>query len=77
MVDSDNIAQQAGERGTAKDVGIALLSPDGLGLGPLPTPTTGGAAPYLAYELFSQANGQQSFIIFDALTGQVVLDSAR
>lgn len=75
MRDSDTVAQAAGDRGTAQRIGIALLAPDGLGVGPLPTPASGGASPQLAYELFSTDPAKQVFIFFDALTGKVVLDS--
>ena len=77
LADSDKIASQAGERGKAADMGIALLSPTGLGLGPLPAPQAGGAPPQLVYELFSGQNEQQTFIFFDASTGAVVLDSSK
>jgi hypothetical protein len=75
LQDSDAIAAKAGQRGQASSVGIALLSPNGLGLGPLPTPASGGQSPQIAYELFSQA-GQQTFMFFDAATGAVLLDSS-
>jgi hypothetical protein len=55
---------------------MALLSPDGLGLGPLPTPQAGGPPPEIAYELFNSDSYQQSFIFFDAKSGAAVLDSA-
>ena len=77
LVDSDRIAEQAQKRGKTGDVGIALLSPDGLGLGPLPTPPAGGPSTQIAYELFSSDSYQQSFIFFDARTGGVVLDSSN
>jgi hypothetical protein len=76
LVDSDKIAEAARKRGRSGDIGLALLSPDGLGLGPLPTPQTGGAPPQIAYELFSSDSYQQTFIFFDANTGAVVLDSS-
>jgi hypothetical protein len=72
LVDSDKIVETAGERGKQADVGIALLTPDNLGVGPLPTPAAGGPAPQLAYELFTPDG---TFIFFDAQTGVVVLDS--
>lgn len=75
MKDSDTLSQAAGERGSGQQIGIALLAPDGLGVGPLPTPASGGASPQLAYELFSTDPAKQVFIFFDALTGKVVLDS--
>jgi hypothetical protein len=77
MVDSDKIAAQAGERGKAQDAGIALLAPNGLGLGPLPAPASGGEPPQVAYELFGGAGEPQSFVFYDAMTGAVVLDSAK
>ncbi len=76
IVDSDKIAQAAGERGKKANMGVALMAPDGLGVGPLPTPKAGGPAPQLAYELFTQDNGSQGFVCFDAQTGAVVLDSS-
>jgi hypothetical protein len=76
LVDSDKIAEEARKRGKTGEVGIALLSPDGLGLGPLPTPQAGGPPTQIAYELFSSDSYQQSFIFFDARTGRVVLDSS-
>lgn len=75
MKDSDAIAQAAGDRGSTQQIGVALLAPDGLGVGPLPTPAAGGSPPQLAYELFSTDPTKQVFIFFDALTGKVVLDS--
>jgi hypothetical protein len=75
LTDSDAIARSVGERGAGDKVGIALLAPEGLGIGPLPTPGTGGASPQLAYELFSTDPNTQLFVFFDAVTGDVVLDS--
>jgi hypothetical protein len=75
LVDSDEIAEKAGDRASGASAGIALLSPNGLGLGPLPVPT-GTESPQLAYELFSSEGAQQSFAFYDAATGAVVLDSA-
>ncbi len=75
MKDTDAVAQAAGERGKTQQIGIALLAPDGLGIGPLPTPTSGGNSPQLAYELFSTDPVKQLFIFFDAFTGNIVLDS--
>lgn len=75
LVDSDEIAEKAGERAEGPNVGIALLSPSGLGLGPLPVPT-GEESPSIVYELFGGEGEQQSFIFYDATTGAVVLDSA-
>jgi hypothetical protein len=76
LVDSDKVLEKAGERGKSDKVGIALLAPDGLGIGPLPTPQAGGDPPQIAYELFSTDPTQQTFIFFDATTGDVVLDSS-
>ncbi|HYP40732.1 MAG TPA: hypothetical protein VEX13_10270 [Chloroflexia bacterium] len=76
LVDSDKMLEKAGERGKSGNVGIALLAPNGLGIGPLPTPPAGGDPPQIAYELFSTDPSQQSFIFFDATTGEVVLDSS-
>ncbi len=79
LVDSDEIAERAGAQGSSENTGIALLAPDGLGLGPLPTPPSGGSPPQLAYELFNSGasgTGQQAFIFFDAATGKVILDSS-
>jgi hypothetical protein len=76
LVDSDKVLEKAGERGKSGTVGIALLAPDGLGIGPLPAPPAGGDPPQIAYELFSTDPTQQTFIFFDATTGEVVLDSS-
>lgn len=75
LVDSDAIAEAAGERGAGSKVGIALLAPEALGLGSLPAPEAGGASPQLVYELFSTDPATQLFVFFDAKTGSVVLDS--
>jgi hypothetical protein len=75
LVDSDSLPAKAGASNPQSSIGIALLAPDGLGIGPLPTPETGGASPQLAYELFSSDQSAQSFTFFNAATGQVVLDS--
>jgi hypothetical protein len=75
LVDSDVIVEKAGDRASGTGTGVALLSPNGLGLGPLPV-ATGSQSPQIAYELFSSEGDQQSFIFFDAVTGAVVLDSA-
>lgn len=75
MKDSDTVARSAGARGAVQQIGIALLAPNGLGAGPLPTPPSGGNSPQLAYELFSTDPARQFFIFFDALTGTIVLDS--
>lgn len=77
LKDSDAVVQSAGDRGKGGQIGIALIAPNGLGLGPLPTPTSGGNSPQLAYELFSTDPTKQSFIFFDAQTGKVVLDSGQ
>lgn len=74
MVDSDGILQKAGEQGKSQKVGVALFAPEGLGVGPLPTPQSGGKPPQLAYEMFLIDSVRQSFIFFDALSGAVVLD---
>ncbi len=76
LVDSDKVLERAGARGKSDKVGIALLAPNGLGIGPLPTPQSGGPRPQLAYELFSTDPAQQTFIFFDATTGDVVLDGS-
>jgi hypothetical protein len=75
LTDSDVIAQTAAEAGVAGEAGIALLAPDGLGIGPLPPAEAGDEPPRIAYELFSADPATQAFVFFDALTGQVVLDS--
>jgi hypothetical protein len=75
LEDSDKLVAQAGDKGAGAEVGLALLSPNGLGLGPLPTPQSGGQPPELAYELFVQSGAEQSFVLYDASTGAVVLDS--
>jgi hypothetical protein len=75
LKDSDAIVESLGELGAGEKFGIALLAPEGLGIGPLPTPEAGGASPQLAYELFSTDPNTQLFVFFDAVTGDVVLDS--
>ena len=75
LTDSDAIVESLGERGAGSTIGIALLAPEGLGIGPLPTPEVGGTPPQLAYELFSTDPETQLFVFFDAVTGDVVLDS--
>lgn len=75
LQDSDAIAQAGGERGAGDKVAIALLAPDALGIGPLPTPEAGGPSPPLVYQLFSTDPMTQLFVIFEAETGDVVLDS--
>ena len=76
LVDSDALFTKMGEQGKSQTTGIALLAPDGLGLGPLPTPSPEGDSPHLAYEAFSTNPRVQTFIFFDALTGNVILDSS-
>ena len=74
LVDSDKIAEKV--RSIPQErIGIALIAPTGLGTGPLPTPQSGGAPPILAYQAFSADPSQQAFTIFDAATGNIVLDS--
>jgi hypothetical protein len=75
LTDSDKLPSKAGATGQLPSAGIALLAPDGLGLGPLPTPKAGGSSPQIAYELFSADPSQQNFLFFDAVTGAVVMDS--
>jgi len=75
LIDSDKLPPRAGTTGQLPSAGIALLAPDGLGLGPLPTPKAGGSSPSIAYELFSADPTQQNFLFFDAVTGDVVMDS--
>ncbi|HET9494002.1 MAG TPA: hypothetical protein VFR15_07210 [Chloroflexia bacterium] len=75
LTDSDEIARRASEAGMGGETGIALLAPDGLGIGPLPPAEAGNEPPRIAYELFSADPSTQAFAFFDALTGQVVLDS--
>jgi hypothetical protein len=75
LADSDSIAGKASDAGVSGDAGIALLAPDGLGIGPLPPAEAGGDPPHIAYELFSADPATQAFAFFDARTGAVVLDS--
>jgi hypothetical protein len=75
LTDSDKLPPKAGATGKLPSAGIALLAPNGLGLGPLPTPKAGGSSPIIAYELFSADPSQQNFLFFDAMTGDVVMDS--
>ena len=75
LVDSDEVVAAAGGQGTVPNVTVVLLSPDGLGMGPLPMRPSGGGPTRLAYELFSGTGAEQLFIIFDAVTGEVVVDS--
>jgi hypothetical protein len=75
LTDSDEIAGKAGDAGVSGDAGIALLAPDGLGIGPLPPVEAGGEPPRIAYEVFSADPATQAFAFFDARTGAVVLDS--
>lgn len=74
LVDSDEIARIAGPQRMREQAGIALIATDALGMGQLPTPEAGGPPPKLAYELFGTAVGLP-FVIFDAKTGAIVLDS--
>jgi len=76
LVDSDALFSKMGEQGKSQTISIALLAPDGLGLGPLPTLSPAGDSPQLAYEAFSTNPRIQTFIFFDARTGNVVLDSS-
>lgn len=76
LVDSDKLAAGVPVSRMGENAGIALIAPDGLGLGPLPTPQTRSGPAHLAYELYSASPSQQSFIIFDAQTGAILLDSA-
>jgi hypothetical protein len=76
MVDSDKIATSAASS-NIKSIGIALIALTPLGGGPLPTPQIGEATPALVYEMFSADPAQQAFVIFDAFTGKVVLDSTK
>lgn len=75
LKDSDEVMQAAGSRGSTDGVGLAMLAPDALGIGPLPTPAAGGPPLKIAYELFSTDPATQLFVFFDAITGDVVLDS--
>ncbi|HEX8599541.1 MAG TPA: hypothetical protein VF952_13620, partial [Chloroflexia bacterium] len=75
LQDSGAIVEAAGERGGGDKIAIALLAPEALGIGPLPTPAAGGPSPQLVYQLFSTDPATQLFVIFDAKTGDVVLDS--
>jgi len=76
LVDSDKLAASVPAPKLSDNTGIALIAPEGLGMGPLPTPQAGNGPAPLAYELYSAAPSQQSFIIFDAPTGTVLLDSS-
>ncbi|MDQ6693210.1 MAG: hypothetical protein M3014_02135, partial [Chloroflexota bacterium] len=72
LTDSDKaIAGAAGDK-----AGIALISPVGLGLGPLPAAKAGGLPPALAYEIYSTDPAKQAFKFLDAQSGEVVLDSS-
>jgi hypothetical protein len=77
LVNSDKLAASTQATILAERMGIALIAPGGLGLGPLPTPQAGGAPPSLAYEMYSSDPAQQSFLFFDAFTGAIILDSAK
>jgi hypothetical protein len=76
IVDSDKIAASPASSNISS-IGIALIAPTPLGVGPLPTPQSGNAPPTLVYEAFNSDPAQQAFIIFDAVTGEVVLDSTK
>ena len=76
LADSDNIAASAASS-NIKSIGIALIALTPLGGGPLPTPQIGEATPALVYEMFSADPAQQAFLIFDAFTGKVMLDSTK
>lgn len=77
LVNSDKLAESTQANIPTERMGIALIAPGGLGIGPLPTPQAGGPAPILAYEMYNSDPAHQSFIIFDAYTGAVILDSAK
>lgn len=78
LADSDALTSKMEKSGLdSSNMSIALLAPDGLGLGPLPTPPAGGAPSQIAYELFSVDPNQQRFVFFDAVTGDVLMDSAN
>jgi hypothetical protein len=77
LADSDAVTAKVGAGGQdTSNMSTALLAPDGLGLGPLPTPAAGGEPPQVAYEVFSVDPDQQRFVFFDAVSGAVVMDSA-
>ena len=76
LVDSDALFTRMGNQANSQTAAIALLAPDGLGLGPLPTPSPAGDSPQLAYEVFSTDPASQTFIFFDARTGSIILDSS-
>jgi hypothetical protein len=75
LADSDVIAEKAPQAGVTGVTGIALLAPDGLGIGPLPAVEAGTDPPRIAYELYSADLSNQAFAFFDARTGEVVLNS--
>ncbi len=75
LTDSDVIAQKAPQAGVSGETGIALLAPDGLGIGPLPAVEAGADPPRIAYELYSADPSTQAFAFFDARTGEIVLNS--
>jgi len=77
LADSDAVTSKMETSGLdSSNMSVAMLAPDGLGLGPLPTPQAGGASPKIAYELFSVDPNLQRFVFFDAVTGAVLMDSA-
>jgi hypothetical protein len=77
LVDSDLILQRAGDAGKLDTAAVAMLAADALGMGPMPTPSTGGNAPYLVYEMFLTDPTRQAFIFFDAFAGEVILDLSK
>jgi hypothetical protein len=77
LTDSDAIAQSVADRRMGGGIGIALFAPEALGIGQMPTPVAGGPSPKLVYELFGTASATQPFIFFDAVTGDIVLDSEQ
>jgi len=74
LANSDSVAQNAGELGKSEAMSLAMLAPEGFGMGPLPTHTDGGSQPAFVYEMFLTDPAMQAFILFDAFTGEVILD---
>lgn len=70
LKDTDAIWSQLGDPVTSNPVSMALLSPEGLGMGPLGNE---GSESLLVYQLFSVQPGVQVFAIFDALSGRAIL----
>jgi hypothetical protein len=66
LVDSDALFAKTGQRGQGDNFSMALFVPDGL-----------GSPPPLSYQLFSTDPNQQTFVFFDARTGEVLLDSSN